>query len=103
MMMTMMTTNINRLLDYLDELFPLAKCELFYTKDYELTIAVSLSAQTTDVATNKVTTVLFNKYPTLEALSRADIKDVEEINPYIDYGLQRMLWCAGTCTDQDEG
>lgn len=65
--------------EYLNALFPNAKCELFYSKDYELTIAVSLSAQTTDVATNKVTTVLFNQYPNLESLANANIKDVEEI------------------------
>ena len=43
-MMTMMKTNISPILDYLDELFPHASCELFYTKDYELVIAVMLSA-----------------------------------------------------------
>ena len=59
--MTMMKTNIVHLLDYLDELFPHASCELFYTKDYELVIAVMLSAQTTDKSVNAVTTVLFNK------------------------------------------
>ena len=48
--------------DYLDYLFPDAKCELNYNKDYEILIAVSLSAQTTDKKVNKVTSVLFEKY-----------------------------------------
>ena len=43
--------------DYLDYLFPDAKCELNYNKDYEFLIAVSLSAQTTDKKVNKVTSV----------------------------------------------
>lgn len=78
MMMTM-KTDINRLLSYLDELFPLAKCELFYSKNYELVIAVMLSAQTTDKSVNAVTPILFNKYPSLDALNNASLEDVEEI------------------------
>ena len=77
-MMTM-KTNISRLLDYLDELFPHASCELFYTKDYELVIAVMLSAQTTDKAVNEVTRVLFNKYHSLDELEKASLPDIEEI------------------------
>ena len=74
----MMKTDINRLLDYLDELFPAAKCELFYSKDYELVIAVMLSAQTTDKSVNAVTPILFKKYPSLDALNEAPIEDIEE-------------------------
>ena len=76
----MMTkTNISSLLNYLDELFPHASCELFYTKDYELVIAVMLSAQTTDKSVNNVTRVLFNKYQSLDELNNAPIEDIEEI------------------------
>ncbi len=65
--------------DYLDELYTNPRCELNYSKDYELLIAVVLSAQTTDKAVNKVTEVLFNKYPTLEDLNNADIEDISKI------------------------
>ena len=77
--MTMTKTNISSLLNYLDELFPHASCELFYTKDYELVIAVMLSAQTTDKSVNNVTRVLFNKYQSLDELNNAPIEDIEEI------------------------
>ena len=77
-MMTM-KINITPLLSYLDELFPDAKCELFYTKDYELVIAVMLSAQTTDKSVNAVTSVLFNKYQSLDALNEAPLEDIENI------------------------
>ncbi len=70
---------MNEILEYLDELFPNPKCELVYTKDYELLIAVMLSAQTTDKRVNMVTKVLFNKYPDLKSLSEADIADIIEI------------------------
>ena len=76
-MMTM--TDINRLLDYLDELFPTAKCELFYKRDYELVIAVMLSAQTTDKSVNAVTPILFEKHPSLDDLNDASLEAIEEI------------------------
>lgn len=69
----------NKIIKYMDELFPDPKCELHYTKDYELLLAVMLSAQTTDKRVNMVTEVLFKKYPNLEALRDSDVKDVENI------------------------
>ena len=64
---------------YLDELYVNPRCELNYNKDYELLIAVVLSAQTTDKRVNEVTSILFNKYDTLEKLANADLEDVKEI------------------------
>ena len=74
-----MKTNISLLLSYFDELFPRAQCELFYTKDYELVIAVMLSAQTTDKSVNAVTSVLFKKYQSLDALNKASLEEIEEV------------------------
>ena len=70
---------MNDIILYLNELFPDARCELNYHKDYELLIAVMLSAQTTDKRVNKVTEVLFNKYDSLEKLSNANLNDIENI------------------------
>ena len=70
---------MNRILDYLDELFPNPRCELNYDKDYELLIAIVLSAQTTDKRVNKVTEVLFKKYSSLKELSMANVSDIENI------------------------
>ena len=77
--MKTMKTNIKPLLDYLDEILPTAKCELLYAKDYELVIAVMLSAQTTDKSVNAVTPILFKKYPSLDALYNAPLESIEEI------------------------
>lgn len=63
----------------MDETYPRVGCELNYQKDYELVIAVMLSAQTTDIAVNAVTKVLFAKYDTLEKLANADLNDIENI------------------------
>ena len=70
---------MNDLLDYLDELYPDARCELNYNNDYELLIAIVLSAQTTDKRVNKVTKVLFKKYPSIYELSMAPVKEIENI------------------------
>lgn len=70
---------MNKILDYLDELFPNAKCELIYNKDYELLISVMLSSQTTDKKVNEVTSILYNKYKNLDSLSNANIDDIKEI------------------------
>lgn len=67
------------ILNYLNEIIPNPVCELNYNKDYELLIAVMLSAQTKDARVNKVTKVLFNKYDSLKKLKEADIKDIENI------------------------
>ncbi len=56
-----------------------APCALHYEKDYELMIAVRLSAQCTDARVNLVTPALFAAYPTLEAMANADIAHVEEL------------------------
>jgi len=65
--------------NYLEELYPDARCELEYSKDYELLIAVVLSAQTTDKRVNSVTPILFSKYPSLEDLASASLEDVSHI------------------------
>ena len=69
----------NRIEEYLDELFSDPKCELNYTKDYELLIAIMLSAQSTDKRVNSVTPIIFNKYNSLEALKDASLSDLETI------------------------
>lgn len=70
---------IEKIVSYLDSLYPNPRCELNYQKDYELLIAVMLSAQTTDKRVNMVTSVLFSRYPTLEDLAQATKEDVVEI------------------------
>ncbi len=68
----------NEILEKLDALFPDARCELEHKNNYEMVVAVILSAQTTDVSVNKVTKSLFAKYPTAKDLANGDIKDIEK-------------------------
>lgn len=67
------------ILNFLDEMFPNARCELHYETKFQLLIAIVLSAQTTDLKVNKVTPILFNKYKTIKELAMANEYDVIEI------------------------
>ena len=69
----------NKVGDFLDYLFPNPKCELVYNKDYELLIAIVLSAQSTDKRVNTVTPIIFSKYNTLSKLKNASLDDLEDI------------------------
>ena len=73
------SNKVTNILSALKELYPDALCALHFGKDYELMIAVRLSAQCTDARVNLVTPALFAKYPTLEAFAQADIADVEQM------------------------
>ena len=79
LMMMKKSERVLKLGSYLDYLFKDPKCELIYNKDYELLIAVVLSAQSTDKRVNMVTPVLFKKYDSLTKLKEADINDLEKI------------------------
>ena len=72
-----MEEKVSAIMHILKEKYPDAPCALHYSKDYELLIAVRLSAQCTDARVNLVTPALFAAYPTLEAMASADIADVE--------------------------
>ena len=72
-----MKEKVNAIIEVLKKRYPEAPCALHYSKDYELMIAVRLSAQCTDARVNLVTPALFAAYPTLEAMAAADITDVE--------------------------
>ena len=74
-----MEEKVNEIIRLLKLRYPDALCALHYQKDYELMIAVRLSAQCTDARVNLVTPDLFAAYPTLEAMAHADIAHVEQL------------------------
>lgn len=82
-----MKTRTEFIFEELEKMYPMAQCELVHKNAYELSIAVMLSAQTTDVAVNKVTPKLFERFSNVYELSRVQPRDVE---PYIKtLGLYR--------------
>ena len=68
-----------RVYDRLKRHHPDAHCELDHKNPFELICATVLSAQTTDVAVNKLTPGLFAKYPDAASLARASQEEVEEL------------------------
>ena len=72
-----MEQKVQSIIQTLKERYADAPCALHFTKDYELMIAVRLSAQCTDARVNLVTPALFAAYPTLEAMANAQIADIE--------------------------
>lgn len=77
---------IDNLSDFLNTLYPKTEAFLLGEEDYQFLIAVILSAQSQDKVVNKVTPVLFSKYPSLEALSKAETVDVEKIIHVVGLG-----------------
>ena len=69
---------IQAIIEELKKLYPDGICSLEYEKDYELLFSVRLAAQCTDERVNQVTPALFARFPTLEALAKADIAEVEQ-------------------------
>ena len=69
---------ILKLLSKLKELFPHASMVLNYSNNFELLVAVILSAQCTDKMENSVTEELFKKYVTLDGYVNADVAQFEE-------------------------
>ena len=74
-----MEEKVLSIIEILKDKYPDPVCALHYTKDYELMIAVRLSAQCTDARVNLITPALFAAYPTLEAMASAPIEHVEEL------------------------
>ena len=72
-----MKQKVDSIISILKDRYPQALCALQYEKDYELMIAVRLSAQCTDARVNQITPALFAAYPTLEAMAQANIAQVE--------------------------
>lgn len=73
-----MQQKVDSIISILKEQYPDALCALQYEKDYELMIAVRLSAQCTDARVNMITPALFAAYPTLESIAQANVADIEK-------------------------
>jgi len=72
-------------LDALSEVISRPETELKFVSEYELIVAVILSAQCTDKRVNMITPRLFKTWPTFKALSSATVEDVAQIISSISY------------------
>jgi len=80
------TQRINAVLDRMELLYPEEEtCLLTHSTPFTLLIAVILSAQTTDAAVDKVTPVLFDRWPSPAALASANIDELSEVIHSLGY------------------
>lgn len=63
----------------LEQEYPISECFLDNDGAWQLLVAVRLSAQCTDLRVNATTPILFEKFPTVDALAEADVKEITEI------------------------
>ena len=68
-----------KIVSLLLEQYPQAECTLTYGSPWELLVGGILASQCTDERVNKVTPVLFERYPDMHTLASANRRDVEEI------------------------
>jgi len=72
-------TFLSAIIPLLNHEYPERESLLNYENPYQLAVAVSLSAQTTDAGVNRVSPELFRRWPDPESLSHADIQELEKI------------------------
>lgn len=65
--------------------------ELRFGSEYELIVAVMLSAQCTDARVNKVTPVLFKRFPDFETLAKSDVDEIFEYVKSVSYPNSKAL------------
>lgn len=93
---------VNAVLNLLKETYPDARCALNYKTPFQLLVATMLSAQSTDKTVNRVTEVLFEKYPTVEAflgLSEEELQlEIKEIGLYRNKSRNILAMCRELVT-----
>lgn len=94
------------ILKRLKKLFPNAKIALNFGNNWELLVAVQLSAQCTDKKVNEITPALFRKYKTLESYVKADPREFENnIKPcgFYKAKTRNILFAAKVVKDKFGG
>ena len=68
-----------QMIERLKQEYPDAGCTLDYNEAWKLLVSVRLAAQCTDARVNVVVQGLYEKYPDVEALAKADVAEIEKI------------------------
>ena len=72
-------SKIKKIIQTLKERYPVVKTQLYHESPFQLLIATIMSAQCTDNQVNKVSKVLFKKYPDPDTLSKASLSSLKKI------------------------
>lgn len=86
-----------KILATLRKLYPDADCALSHEDPLQLLVATILSAQSTDVTVNKVTPMLFQRYPTAQHLAGAPPAEIEHIVHSTGFFRQKTKSIQGAC------
>ena len=86
-----------KIVNGLKDAYPVGICSLDYSNAWQLMVAVRLSAQCTDARVNIVTEILFEKYPTLQALAAASPEDIEAIVKPCGLGRSKARDISAAC------
>lgn len=89
----------NKILQKLSEVIASPVCELNFNNNYELLIAVILSAQCTDKRVNMITPQLFKKYPTPQSLANANLEEVKQIIKPCGFYNNKSVSIISACKD----
>jgi endonuclease III len=88
----------NFVINYFKEHAPEAETELIYDNPYQLLVSVILSAQCTDKRVNMTTPAIFEKYPDVESLSKAQPADLLALIKSISYPNNKTRHLIGMAT-----
>ena len=75
--------------------FPEAQSELKFDNNFQLLVAVVLSAQCTDKRVNAITPALFKRFPTIESMAEADVADIYEMIRSVSYPNSKAAYLKG--------
>jgi endonuclease-3 len=82
-------------IDWFEKNMPVAETELNYSDPYELLVAVILSAQCTDKRVNIVTPPLFERFPTVDIMAKAEFDDIEPFIRSISFANNKTRHLMG--------
>lgn len=95
-----------KIAETLKKAYPDPKTELAHRNEYQLAVAVMLSAQTTDKKVNQVTPELFKKYPNWESLASAKVIEVGQLIRQVNFykgKAERLIKAGQVVTVEFEG
>jgi len=96
----------SKIIQQFKKLYPEPKTELNFRNPYELSVSVLLSAQCTDKKVNEVTINLFKTYPDFQSLSKAPVREIENIIRQVNYyktKSKHLVQLGSIITEQHKG
>ncbi len=97
---------IGDIINAMGKMYPNAGCELEFDSIFQLLVSVVLSAQTTDKSVNRISPKLFELYPDVHSLAKADQSTLEGILKSIGMyktKARHLIALSGKLVEECEG